>query len=95
MVRVSIMTLFLFMLIASEAVALRGKVLMRGNNAPVSQAVVEFSSGSSTARAVTIDDGSYYVPLSEGVYDVKVTFGGRDHQVRVEAKENQIIYIEP
>ena|SRR5947209_10811935 len=56
-----------------------GKVLFKVSGGPVPQAVVEFASASHQARAVTLDDGTFYVPkLAAGAYTVTVRFRGQE-----------------
>ena len=53
-----------------------GRVLLSGSNAPVAQAIVDFA-GPERARAVTIDDGTFYISnLASGTYTVTITYRG-------------------
>ena len=64
--------------VAAPAVEASGKVLLKTGGGPVPQALVEFTAGSQKARAVTLDDGSFYIPsLPAGVYTVTVHFRGQ------------------
>jgi hypothetical protein len=75
-------TFFLFVLLticiltaaaAQPVVVVTGKVFWKSSGAPVPQALVEFAAGAQNARAVTLDDGSFYIPkLPAGSYAVTV-----------------------
>jgi hypothetical protein len=94
--RIFALTLLLSAFTITNARAeLRGKILAQGKNVPVSRALIVFSSGAGKGRALTLDDGSYYVPnLSDGVYDVTITFGGRDYNKgTLRTAQNQTLYI--
>jgi hypothetical protein len=73
------LTLILLIFLCSrvaEANPVSGRVLLRGSNAPVAQAIVDFA-GSQQARAITIDDGTFYVSnLASGTYTVTITYRG-------------------
>jgi len=63
---------------AQPAAEAGGKVLFKSGGAPVPQALVEFTAGTQKARAVTLDDGSFYVPkLPAGTYTVTVRYRGQ------------------
>ena len=63
---------------AAPAVEAGGKVLFKSGGAPVPQALVEFTAGTQKARAVTLDDGTFYIPsLPAGAYTVTVHFRGQ------------------
>jgi|SRR5580693_2161937 hypothetical protein len=63
---------------AQGAVDASGKVLLKDGDKPVPQALVEFAAGAQKVRAVTLDDGSFYVPkLPAGTFTVTVSFRGR------------------
>ena len=65
---------------AAPAVEASGKVLFKSGGAPVPQALVEFTAGTQKARAVTLDDGTFYIPsLPAGAYTVTVHYRGQDH----------------
>ena len=62
---------------SASAAALSGKVLFNPGGAPVPRALVEFRAGSAQARAVTLDDGSFYIPeLAGSSFQVTVTYRG-------------------
>lgn len=66
--------------VAQPAVEVSGKVLFRNGGAPVPQAVVELTAGAQKARAVTLDDGSFYVPkLPAGTCSVTIRFRGQSY----------------
>lgn len=63
---------------AAPAVEASGKVLLKAGGGPAPQALVEFTAGAQKARAVTLDDGTFYVPsLPAGAYAVTVHFRGQ------------------
>jgi hypothetical protein len=65
---------------AQPAAEASGTVLLKSGGAPAPQAVVEFSAGTQKARAVTLDDGTFYIPkLPVGTYTVTVRFRGQAH----------------
>jgi len=69
--------LLIFAAAHAGAAPTSGKVLFQGSRAPVPHAVVDFSSGSNSQRAVTADDGSYYLQdLPAGSYSVIITYRG-------------------
>jgi len=79
MKRIFALAVALLIFAAAHPVAapISGKVLFQGNRAPVPHALIDFSSGSNKQRAVTSDDGSYYVPdLPAGSYNVTITYRG-------------------
>ena len=82
----------------AQASSFCGKVLLRGSNAPVAQAMVDFA-GPERARAVTIDDGTFYISnLASGTYTVTITYRGnvkKSLSVSVPAKANFTIFIDP
>ena len=72
--------LLLIFLCSGVAVAqgnpVSGRVLLSGGNAPAAQAIVDFA-GPGRARAVTIDDGTFYISdLTPGAYTVTITYQG-------------------
>jgi Carboxypeptidase regulatory-like domain len=68
--------------VCAEAGQINGQVMFE-TGGPVAQAMIDFSSGSQRARAVTADDGSYYVSdLPDGVYEVTITYRGQQHTFR-------------
>jgi hypothetical protein len=65
---------------AQPAAEASGKVLFKSGGAPVPQALVEFSAGQQKARAVTLDDGSFYIPkLPAGAYVVTIRYRGQSY----------------
>ncbi|HSS52204.1 MAG TPA: carboxypeptidase-like regulatory domain-containing protein [Thermoanaerobaculia bacterium] len=69
--------LLIFAAAHAGAAPTSGKVLFQGSKAPVPHALIDFSSGSEKQRAVTADDGSYYLPdLPAGSYSVTITYRG-------------------
>jgi len=63
---------------AQPAAEASGKVLFKSGGAPAPQAIVEFAAGSQHARAVTLDDGTFYIPrLPAGTYTVTVRYRGQ------------------
>ena|SRR5437763_420342 len=77
MKRIFALAVALLIFAAAHVVAapISGKVLFQGNRAPVPHALIDFSSGSSKQRAVTADDGSYYLQdLPAGSYNVTITY---------------------
>ncbi len=75
-----------------------GRVLLSGSNAPVAQAIVDFK-GPERARAVTIDDGTFYISsLASGTYTVTITYRGnakKSLSVSVPAGSSLTFYIDP
>jgi hypothetical protein len=68
---------------AAGAMPLDGKVSFQRNGAPVSQARVDFISSYRRVRAVTVDDGSYYVPdLPKGLYDITITYRKKKYYLK-------------
>ena len=64
--------------VAAPAVEASGKVLLKAGGSPAPQALVEFTAGAQKARAVTLDDGTFYIPsLPAGTYAVTVHFRGQ------------------
>jgi hypothetical protein len=77
--------LVVFLIFAASAIAeaqpANGKVLIKGSGAPVAQALIDFSCPSTKQRAVTADDGSYYLEkLPAASYSVTVTYRGNKYQ---------------
>jgi|tagenome__1003787_1003787.scaffolds.fasta_scaffold20726140_3 hypothetical protein len=68
---------------AFGAAPLSGRVSFQKNGAPVSQALVDFISQSRRVRAVTVDDGSYYVPdLPKGLYNITITYRKKKYYLK-------------
>lgn len=64
--------------LAAPAEDTGGKVLFKVSGGPAPQAIVEFASASHQARAVTLDDGTFYISkLAAGTYTVTVRFRGQ------------------
>ena len=72
-----LLLIFLFSRVAAaQGDPVSGRVLLSGGNAPVAQAIVDFA-GPERARAITIDDGTFYIPnLAPGTYTVTITYQG-------------------
>jgi len=69
--------LLIFAAAHAGAASISGKVLLQGSRAPAPHALIDFSSGSNKQRAVTADDGSYYLQdLPAGSYSVTITYRG-------------------
>jgi hypothetical protein len=68
--------LFLLSSAAAQAITINGSVLLSGSNGPAARAVVDFT-GPERGRAVTIDDGTFYISsLATGTYTVTITYQG-------------------
>ena len=94
--RIFALTLLLSAFTLTNARAeLRGKILTKGQNAPVPRALIVFSSGAGKGTAQTLVDGSYYVPyLPDGAYDVTIVFAGKDYKKgKLTTAKNQTLYI--
>jgi len=95
----SMLPIFLCSVIAAaHAGSVSGRVLLNGSNAPVAQAIVDFE-GPQRARAVTIDDGTFYIPnLAPGTYTVTITYQGnvkRSFSSSVSAGASFTFHIDP
>ena len=94
-----LLLLFLWSRIADAQLnPVSGNVLLRGSNAPAAQAIVDFT-GPQRARAVTIDDGTFYIPnLAPGTYTMTITYQGNAKKplsVAVSVRANLTFYIDP
>lgn len=82
----------------AQANPVSGKVLLNGGNAPVAQVIVDFA-GPERARAVTIDDGTFYIShLAPGTYTATITYRGnvkKSLSVSVSAGSSFTFYIDP
>jgi len=87
--------LFLSFVVASAAPA-TGKVLLRGKDTPAAQAVHDLRSGATTRRAVTTDDGSFYLAdLPAGAYTVIITYRGAKSELRCAVPGALVFYVNP
>ncbi|HSS51220.1 MAG TPA: hypothetical protein VLX28_19945 [Thermoanaerobaculia bacterium] len=94
--RIFALTLLLSAFTITNARAeLRGKILIKGQNIPVSRALILFSSGAGKGTAQTLSDGSYCVPnLADGAYDVTIVFAGKNYKKgKLNTATNQTLYI--
>jgi hypothetical protein len=94
-----LLLLFLWSRIAgAQPNPVSGNVLLRGSNAPAARAVVDFT-GPQRARAVTIDDGTFYISnLAPGTYTMTITYQGnakKPFSVAVSVKASLTFYIDP
>lgn len=102
MTHIRILTFMLLIVLCSVADAqanpVSGRVLLRGSNAPVAQAIVDFE-GPKQARAITIDDGTFYISnLASGTYTVTITYRGnvkKPISASVPAGTSLTFYIDP
>ncbi|HEX4966219.1 MAG TPA: carboxypeptidase-like regulatory domain-containing protein [Thermoanaerobaculia bacterium] len=77
-----VVALLIFTAVHAEAGPLSGKVLFQKSGAAVPHALIDFSSGARKLRAVTADDGSYYVAdLPAGTYHVTITYRGKKQEL--------------
>ena len=94
-----LLLLFLWPMIAGAQLnPVSGSVLLKGSNALAAQAVVDFA-GPQRARAVTIDDGTFYIAnLAAGTYTVTITYQGnvkKPVSATVSAGTSLKLYIDP